>query len=115
MTAAGGSVGPLRPPGQIFPQADIEPRVYAVGRERMAKKTIADDGLNRPISLILEAAFNAAGDHRFTNQTLRLRIKLIGHDFQRALPIQVEHRFSLLRSEERRVGKECRSRWSPYH
>ena len=24
-------------------------------------------------------------------------------------------RFALLRSEERRVGKECRSRWSPYH
>ena len=23
--------------------------------------------------------------------------------------------FPLLRSEERRVGKECRSRWSPYH
>src|SRR3712207_5929003 len=28
-----------------------------------------------------------------------------------------EHRFSAeaIRSEERRVGKECRSRWSPYH
>ena len=24
-------------------------------------------------------------------------------------------RFVPLRSEERRVGKECRSRWSPYH
>ena len=24
-------------------------------------------------------------------------------------------RIDLLRSEERRVGKECRSRWSPYH
>ena len=24
-------------------------------------------------------------------------------------------RYALLRSEERRVGKECRSRWSPYH
>ena len=24
-------------------------------------------------------------------------------------------RLSQLRSEERRVGKECRSRWSPYH
>src|SRR2546430_16817898 len=24
-------------------------------------------------------------------------------------------RRALLRSEERRVGKECRSRWSPYH
>jgi len=23
--------------------------------------------------------------------------------------------FSATRSEERRVGKECRSRWSPYH
>ena len=23
--------------------------------------------------------------------------------------------FVVLRSEERRVGKECRSRWSPYH
>ena len=22
---------------------------------------------------------------------------------------------NLVRSEERRVGKECRSRWSPYH
>src|SRR3712207_6876342 len=27
-----------------------------------------------------------------------------------------ERRFGdVLRSEERRVGKECRSRWSPYH
>ena len=24
-------------------------------------------------------------------------------------------RFQEIRSEERRVGKECRSRWSPYH
>ena len=23
--------------------------------------------------------------------------------------------FGMMRSEERRVGKECRSRWSPYH
>ena len=23
--------------------------------------------------------------------------------------------YAVLRSEERRVGKECRSRWSPYH
>ena len=26
-----------------------------------------------------------------------------------------ERVFVELRSEERRVGKECRSRWSPYH
>ena len=28
---------------------------------------------------------------------------------------QVYTNCDLLRSEERRVGKECRSRWSPYH
>ena len=26
-----------------------------------------------------------------------------------------EPQYGILRSEERRVGKECRSRWSPYH
>ena len=29
--------------------------------------------------------------------------------------LNVERAPNLLRSEERRVGKECRSRWSPYH
>ena len=28
---------------------------------------------------------------------------------------QVNARMRWARSEERRVGKECRSRWSPYH
>ena len=27
----------------------------------------------------------------------------------------IDLRIGVLRSEERRVGKECRSRWSPYH
>ena len=27
----------------------------------------------------------------------------------------LKERFKSIRSEERRVGKECRSRWSPYH
>ena len=27
----------------------------------------------------------------------------------------IDYGAGLLRSEERRVGKECRSRWSPYH
>ena len=28
---------------------------------------------------------------------------------------QAKESVKQLRSEERRVGKECRSRWSPYH
>ena len=31
------------------------------------------------------------------------------------LPVRFGTRFHDERSEERRVGKECRSRWSPYH
>src|SRR2546429_7427732 len=34
--------------------------------------------------------------------------------FVRAVPLDDE-RLAHMRSEERRVGKECRSRWSPYH
>ena len=29
--------------------------------------------------------------------------------------LTARERLDILRSEERRVGKECRSRWSPYH
>ena len=38
-------------------------------------------------------------------------------DFSKITPIQDVSENILLseRSEERRVGKECRSRWSPYH
>src|SRR3712207_6886908 len=32
-----------------------------------------------------------------------------------ALADQLAEEFGRRRSEERRVGKECRSRWSPYH
>ena len=28
---------------------------------------------------------------------------------------KIDYYLVILRSEERRVGKECRSRWSPYH
>ena len=32
-----------------------------------------------------------------------------------ALDLELATARELARSEERRVGKECRSRWSPYH
>src|SRR5256884_2790056 len=33
----------------------------------------------------------------------------------KGLGARIEEPFRNARSEERRVGKECRSRWSPYH
>ena len=37
------------------------------------------------------------------------------HFPERAVMLFMETEIDDYRSEERRVGKECRSRWSPYH
>ena len=44
----------------------------------------------------------------------KLWIALAESEKELGLPITQEQ-IDELRSEERRVGKECRSRWSPYH
>src|SRR3989449_8792316 len=36
-------------------------------------------------------------------------------DVRQMLDFHIEQKADCTRSEERRVGKECRSRWSPYH
>src|SRR5438093_13165960 len=47
------------------------------------------------------------------------RLDQLARGHQRILPLPHHRRAGVilpaLRSEERRVGKECRSRWSPYH
>ena len=55
-------------------------------------------------------------------QQARLDKGLSLDDIQQSTKIQKRYlaaiesgQFDQLRSEERRVGKECRSRWSPYH
>ena len=41
------------------------------------------------------------------------------HDIRMYSPLTLAYigdaAYEIVRSEERRVGKECRSRWSPYH
>ena len=58
-------------------------------------------------------------DH-YIKQTYRNRCTIAGPDGELALSIPTVKPDTLKcpmkdRSEERRVGKECRSRWSPYH
>ena len=44
------------------------------------------------------------------------RRNMTGSDFSEITKTTPEKSLvTSLRSEERRVGKECRSRWSPYH
>ena len=57
---------------------------------------------------ILTARINELTDH--------LRVHKHDNHSRRGLLMMVGKRRKMLdRSEERRVGKECRSRWSPYH
>ena len=39
----------------------------------------------------------------------------VGKELENVICICDDIPYNLDRSEERRVGKECRSRWSPYH
>src|SRR5712664_4913294 len=43
------------------------------------------------------------------------QLGLAAHDADFRAAAQRHREQRLVRSEERRVGKECRSRWSPYH
>mgnify|MGYP006992677685 CR=1 FL=1 len=49
----------------------------------------------------------------FKNISLDLKTYEQIFDLSQNNPMGVD--LSVARSEERRVGKECRSRWSPYH
>src|SRR5579864_4186823 len=53
-------------------------------------------------------AYDMSGRFTFVNKRFE---QLTGYCAQDALQMSIKD----LRSEERRVGKECRSRWSPYH
>src|SRR5258708_38081108 len=69
---------------------------------------------------VLEHRFAALARWFFGCRRLRLRqmIQLGETLFQAAEPLDQRVAISAFcadRSEERRVGKECRSRWSPYH
>src|SRR2546422_5804621 len=59
--------------------------------------------VNRPLLLLLDEPLSAL-DANLRRQ-MQGELKML----------QREVGITFLRSEERRVGKECRSRWSPYH
>src|SRR5690554_3880663 len=62
-------------------------------------------------SALIEAS--AGTGKTFTIAILYVRL-VLGHGQAEDSPLQNLLPPNLLRSEERRVGKECRSRWSPY-
>ena len=63
---------------------------------------------------LIEPSRNESNGYRDYSENDVENIKKIA--YLRTLGISIEDIRSIIsRSEERRVGKECRSRWSPYH
>ena len=66
----------------------------------------------------VQASKNTHGDNRLSSKEANSLLSIFIEAFQdqwilillAALGLKI-----IFRSEERRVGKECRSRWSPYH
>src|SRR5256885_14384311 len=54
-------------------------------------------------------------DFKRTKDGVPAKVAAIEYDPNRSARIALLHYADGARSEERRVGKECRSRWSPYH
>ena len=52
---------------------------------------------------------------RFENESYPITSALIFDSENKFKGVIENNYFYSSRSEERRVGKECRSRWSPYH
>src|SRR5258708_10313067 len=91
----------------------------------------AEDGIRDDlVTGVQTCALPIFGDQTRSNE-MRACLETVGGEYQGAVfdfadPLQcgvVRNRFApdgslwvgQTRSEERRVGKECRSRWSPYH
>ena len=84
----------------------------------MTLKAAAQAAITDPLNTAqstLTAGNTAATVKQVTESVNRLHTALDGtcqfiHKNNGVLPVKI-----IKRSEERRVGKECRSRWSPYH
>src|SRR2546430_16882945 len=107
----------LLPKGLAYPATEANKKKIPYEAERIAKQRAAEKGAAET-----EAARVAEVQLSFTvkvGEEDKLYGSVTASDIQRKLEelgIHVDKRKGdLPRSEERRVGKECRSRWSPYH
>src|SRR5258708_39836733 len=97
---------PPEPPAQISAESDDTERARKIVRVT-AGAALSED---------FSADFAADGALDLTFASASFFVPVFASAFVwAALAVFVSDQASTVRSEERRVGKECRSRWSPYH
>ena len=93
---------PIEVCGLLWSEVSFEDKVIFISKERMK----SDRDHQIPMSKQVFDLLKQAETHRENSEYVFPSPRGGGHISTRSI---------LLRSEERRVGKECRSRWSPYH
>src|SRR5258708_9914759 len=78
------------------------------GFDEVVKKVFAFIG-ERGVRLLFQADAVRVGPTQFP------RLNALYTDVLTSMDWEIRPDLFVSRSEERRVGKECRSRWSPYH
>src|SRR3712207_2788955 len=92
----------------------VEPRPLDYSREQLTRPhrpgDLAAPGVHQvEVTILIYGLHKGVGDGYADVEVVDLIVVVLAGD--KLLDIRVVH----ARSEERRVGKECRSRWSPYH
>ena len=64
---------------------------------------------------MIKMGVSSLSDIKFLKELAKRIEWTFEYERRTGLDAAIEDLKALLRSEERRVGKECRSRWSPYH
>ena len=95
---------------QVFETTFINNVVEAMTKA-IEKAIISGTGTNQPKGILTETV--EVGQNIDIAAAAKLSYDILVKA-EAALPLAYENE-AVWRSEERRVGKECRSRWSPYH
>ena len=110
-TGEPGSELQIRVRGAASINADATP-LYVVDGIPVDDLGSLNPGDIQSIEVLKDASSSAIYGSRGANGVVLITTKQAGTDEK--VRVQFQASFGI-RSEERRVGKECRSRWSPYH
>ena len=90
--------------------------VSIMGANGSGKSTLARclNGLLLPVSGLVEVE-GFESRQEADNERIRRLVGMVFQNPDNQIVSTTVEREIAFRSEERRVGKECRSRWSPYH
>src|SRR5258705_14020829 len=106
--------GPL-PVNVIGPKVNLTPGAISVAVDRLEVRGLVARAEGKRDRRVRVVALTKEGE-KVISPVYHRHAVLLEHIFE---PLSENQRLSLenmlKRSEERRVGKECRSRWSPYH